>query len=221
MSDEALTFSELRKIQKTERREEELTELDQNFFLQVRDYLERKKDIDENSREYKNAKRVFRKILSLREDKIVKNARLSLKSNIQPSELNMLPREEELFRDMKKQFNTHRDRVKEVTEGQAVETSMEPEIEESAERKSQPEKNETEEETSPEPETEDKEDDAEEEDEYDPADGYEIVEITSEVPEFMGTDLEAYGPFEEGEEAEIPEDNAEILVNRGNAEQLS
>jgi len=47
-----------------------------------------------------------------------------------------------------------------------------------------------------------------------------MVEIISDVPEFMGTDLESYGPFEEGEEVKIPEDNAEILVNRGNAEEI-
>jgi len=49
---------------------------------------------------------------------------------------------------------------------------------------------------------------------------YEKVKIIAEVPEFMGTDLESYGPFEEGEKVEIPEENAEILVNRGNAEEL-
>jgi len=27
--------------------------------------------------------------------------------------------------------------------------------------------------------------------------GYKMVEIISDVPEFMGTDLESYGPFEE------------------------
>lgn len=216
MSDEALTFSELRKIQKTERRQDELSQLDENFFLKVRDYLKRKKEIDEKSREYKNAKRVFRKILSLREDKIVKNARLSLKSNIKASEMNMLPREEQLFREMKRKFNEHRDRIEEVTEGQAVETADKPEIEKSAEKKrSKPEK--TEESES----KENEENSKEESDEPSPEEGYEIVEITSEVPEFMGTDLEAYGPFEEGEEVEIPEDNAEILVNRGNAEKLS
>jgi len=47
---------------------------------------------------------------------------------------------------------------------------------------------------------------------------YEEVRITSEVPEFRGTDLEVYGPFEEGEIVELPADNAEILTNRGNAE---
>ena len=217
MSEDALTFSELRKIQKTERREEDLTELDESFFLKVRDYLERKKEIDEKSREYKNAKRVFRKILSLREDKIVKNARISLKSNIQASEMNMLPREEQLFREMKKKFNEHRDRIEEVTEGSATETTSEPEIEESAEKVREEKTEENSEETE-EPEEKDEDEETEE---FNPEEGYDIVKITSEVPEFMGTDLEAYGPFEEGEQVEIPEDNAEILVNRGNAEKLS
>jgi hypothetical protein len=48
---------------------------------------------------------------------------------------------------------------------------------------------------------------------------YVEVEFESSCPEFMGTDLESYGPFEEGDTAEIPEDNAEILVNRGQAEE--
>jgi len=34
----------------------------------------------------------------------------------------------------------------------------------------------------------------------------------------MGTDLEQYGGFEKGDTARIPEDNAEILENRGNVE---
>lgn len=48
-------------------------------------------------------------------------------------------------------------------------------------------------------------------------DGYREVKITSPVPEFTGTDLETYGPFEEGEVVEVPVENAEILENRGNA----
>ena len=216
MSENAVTFSELRKIQKEERRKEELKQLDDNFFLKVADYLKRKKDTSEDNREYKNAKRVFRKILSLREDKIVKNARLSLKSNIQASELNMLPREQELFRRMKQEFNKHRDQIQQITNEHQGKTNTEeePEIEETNEEPSQMKE-------ATETEDENKEEKEDEEDSFDPEEGYEIVEITSEVPEFMGTDLEAYGPFEEGEQAEIPEDNAEILVNRGNAEQLS
>lgn len=47
---------------------------------------------------------------------------------------------------------------------------------------------------------------------------YREVRITSEVPEFRGTDLEVYGPFEEGEVVELPVDNADILTSRDNAE---
>jgi hypothetical protein len=48
--------------------------------------------------------------------------------------------------------------------------------------------------------------------------GYVEVEFLHKTPQFMGTDLEQYGGFEKGDVAEIPEDNAEILENRGNVE---
>lgn len=188
---EALTFSELRKIQKQEARQDELAELDEKFLLQVSDYLGRKEDVSEG-REYRNAKRVFDKIISLREDKIVKNAKLAVKSDVKASELNLLPREKELFRTLKDVFQEHRDSIDEEVNGdyEIVEEEQE-EIEE--------------------------EDTVEEDDDEG---GYEKLEITSEVPEFMGTDLETYGPFEEGDEVEVPEENAEILVNRGSAERI-
>lgn len=70
----------------------------------------------------------------------------------------------------------------------------------------------------------DREDDADEEllfgggDEEDPGSAGVTVEITAEVPEFMGVDMEAYGPFENGDVVELPEDNANVLVDRGSAE---
>ena len=48
MTENAITFSELRKIQKEERRSEELKQLDDNFFIKVGDYLDRKKDTSED-----------------------------------------------------------------------------------------------------------------------------------------------------------------------------
>jgi len=44
------------------------------------------------------------------------------------------------------------------------------------------------------------------------------VTITGEVPEFMGVDMDVYGPFEAGDEVTVPVDNAEILIEQGNAE---
>jgi len=62
------------------------------------------------------------------------------------------------------------------------------------------------------------EEDVDEEPE-EPADdsGYRTVKITASVPEFKGPYLEDYGPFEEGDVAELPSENAEILLNRGKA----
>lgn len=193
MTEEALTFSELRKIQKKEKRQERLSELDNGFLLNVRRYLEMKEG-SATPREYKNAKRVFDKILELRREKIVKNARIAVKSDLNSSKLNLLPRERELFLDIKEVFQKYSDEIDDIVEG---EKEVEP-IEE--------------------PETATEEEEEETEDDQDTEDGYEQVKIVSSVPEFMGTDLESYGPFEEGEKAEIPQDNAEILVNRGNAE---
>jgi len=191
MSEEnPLTFSELRKIQKNEKRQDELSELDENFFFKVGNYLEMKEDTD--MREYKSAKRVFEKIIGLRQEKITKNARLATKSKVKGSDLDMLPREQELFREMKQLFNGFSEKVEGAVNGDSpdVEIEEEPEVE-----------------------------DVEEEEDGDS--DYEKVKIIAEVPEFMGTDLESYGPFEEGEKVEIPEDNAEILVNRGNAEAIN
>ena len=46
---------------------------------------------------------------------------------------------------------------------------------------------------------------------------YRRVEITSDVPEFKGTDLTNYGPFESGEIQVLPKDNVDILESRDNA----
>lgn len=197
MAENPLTFSELRKIQKQEKRQEDLSDLEDNFVLRVSNYLEMKKDVD--NREYKSAKRVFDKIIGLRQEKIVKNAKFAVKSDTNSSDLDLLPREKELFLELKNTFQEFNQNVEKVVEGEESAEAPDVDLEEESEEDSDPEPEETEQE-------------AEE--------GYEIVKIISDVPEFMGTDLESYGPFEEGEEVEIPEDNAEILVNRGNAEEI-
>lgn len=194
MSDEALTFSQLRKIQKTEARTEELQEIQENFFLRVGDYMSRK---DETSREYQNAQRVINKIVSTRTEKIVKNAKLEVKSDISPSKTEMLPREKDFYLKAKKLFQNYYDETEEI-----VENGEMPSID-------------IEEKPDSEPETE-----ASEEDEQDETSEMDTIMATSQIPEFMGTDLESYGPFESGEQVEVPPENAEILVNRGNAERV-
>ena len=47
------------------------------------------------------------------------------------------------------------------------------------------------------------------------------VRFCGSIPEFTGTDLEVHGPFQNGDTAEIPKDNADVLVARGNAEKIT
>ncbi len=238
MSEEGniLTFSELRKTQKEEDREEELTNLDDKFLLRVSNYFDKKKKTEgENSREYRNARRVLDKIISLREEKIVKEARLSVKTDERGKEVNLLPEEQELFRKLKSDFEKHRSRVDEKVDSESLpsgdrepseEVTQEVEKPETDEKPVEEEKNtgEVDKENSPEVEESSTDEDSGIEEDSESVDeaeeGYSIVKTTSNVPEFMGTDLEAYGPFDEGEKVEIPDDNAEILVNRGNAERI-
>jgi len=206
-----LTFSELRKKQKKEDKQEDLLELDDSFLLRASNYFQQKKDTEGESREYNNARRVLDKIISLREEKIVKKARLSSNTGIDTSDMNLLPEEQELFRDMKNSFNNHHDKIDRKVE--STEKGLEENDEEEIET-------EVSEEASEEVEEKDTEDEVENDDSKESKEGYTYVKIKSGVPEFMGTDLEAYGPFEAGEEIEVPDDNAEILINRGNAESL-
>lgn len=240
MSEEGnvLTFSELRKIQKEEDKEEELTNLDDKFLLRVSNYFDKKKETEGvNSREYKNARRVLDKIISLREEKVIKEARLSVKTESRGKEVSLLPEEQELFRKVKSDFERHRSRVDEKVEEESLTMSSEPSEEVKQDIDTETDKEKSTEEKMPESESEETSEEPEEdssgedtiskdkeesdsEDDEEVEEGYTLVKTTSDVPEFMGTDLEAYGPFDEGEKVEIPDDNAEILVNRGNAERI-
>lgn len=186
---EAITFSELRNIQKQEKDNEELVELEDNFVLKVAGYLTAKEEIGEE-REYRNAKRIFDQIMNLRRRKVTKNAIIHAKTDMDPSQIDLLPEEQKLFRELTQKFRDHIEKLDDKLESEGNES----EIDQGAEK-------------------EDSEGERGQDDKT-------KVKIKSQVPEFMGTDLESYGPFEKGEEPRIPEDNAEILVNRGNAEMI-
>jgi DNA replication initiation complex subunit (GINS family) len=46
------------------------------------------------------------------------------------------------------------------------------------------------------------------------------VKFTQDIAEFVGTDLKKYGPFKEGEEAEIPLENAKLMIKLENAKKV-
>lgn len=211
--DELMTYSKLRKIQKEEKRKDDLVELDDNFLISLSNYLETKKKHSEDQREYRNAKRVFEKIISIREDKITKKAKVSAKTS-KETNIELLPEEQELFRELKNQFSKHKDKLDEKTKIE-IKNSENP-AQDKKKTSGSPGRDEELDENNSGDEDREREEKEKVEDEEDSE--YVMVEVKKSVPEFMGTDLETYGPFEEGDEAKIPSENAEILINRGNAE---
>jgi len=119
--EDVLTFSEIRRIQKEEDQKEQVTDLGNKFLLKVSNYFDRKKQTEgEDSREYRNAKRVLDKIVSLRMEKIVREARLSVKTNKTNEEIPLLPEEQEAFRNLKHEFNSHKQKIEEKIENQSM-----------------------------------------------------------------------------------------------------
>lgn len=45
------------------------------------------------------------------------------------------------------------------------------------------------------------------------------IKVTEFVPKFVGTDLEEYGPYDNEDIAELPEEIAELLIDKGSAEE--
>ncbi len=45
------------------------------------------------------------------------------------------------------------------------------------------------------------------------------VEILEELPEIVGADLKEYGPFQKGDIASLPRENAELFISKGKAKE--
>ena len=54
-----------------------------------------------------------------------------------------------------------------------------------------------------------------------PRDGYTPVRFLKSIPKIIGSDMRTYGPFEPEDVAYLPEENAEILVEKGVAAKIS
>lgn len=250
MPDDVLTFEQLREIQKKEQEDDTLSPLDREFFSNAEKYLGRKKRLGDyhSEKEYREAKHIIEDIVDSRQKKIIRLAFLSTKADITVE--NLLPEEKHLFNKVKENIKDHRERIEEDVFKEAItseETSIEEPVESEDDGDNEEEETETTEEPIEDDEddgsteedatdtgdelvfgdgdgsdTEDGQPDEDDgdDDTTDVPDGKERVRLLDDVPEFMGVDLESYGPFEEGDVVTVPEDNADVLVEQGNAEVL-
>lgn len=93
----AITFETLREIQRNERRNGQLYELDNRFYKRVEEYLGRKGTTDE---ELRNARYTLRDIIDRREKKILNQALCAARTNTIMDKKSMTKDEEDMFEEL-------------------------------------------------------------------------------------------------------------------------
>ncbi len=209
---EVITFEFIREMQRKEREKKglDLQELPENFFPLVQKWLSEKEKLYETSKdpsvliELENAKKLLRELISQRQRKIVIAALHVLRGGAPPE--NMLPQEEEFFEKILELLNEYkslieleltgdyvRERVKEIRENLDELKKLEEEKKETGEAKEEGKEEKTLQ-----------------------AQTVKLIKVRAlnNIPRFVDENLNPYGPYKKGEEFELPEEIANILISR-------
>jgi DNA replication initiation complex subunit (GINS family) len=112
-----ITFETIRTVMSEEKKANKLTELPENFFQQLMQYLENKSKMKgkEESWEFESAKRLLQDILEMRERKLSSLALYHVRSGILPGKL--MPEEQVFFDEIVKSTKEFQEKMKEVLMG--------------------------------------------------------------------------------------------------------
>jgi DNA replication initiation complex subunit (GINS family) len=210
-----ITYETLFDLLRREKGREELQELDADFYKQVTQYLKEKHDLlashgDEYQDEAEktriqivNIKKIIKELYERRERKIVNLAMYKSRINNKLLDTRTLLSEERLlFEGLVQELTTNREHVlsnilslklPSLTPITRVEQKL---FHEEHTEKEEPEKE-------------------------DPQEIIKVVRFLNPVPKFLGTELEIYGPFEEEEVASLPSKIADVLIDKGRAEEIA
>jgi DNA replication factor GINS len=117
-----LTFETLRECVSKEKTSSKLTELPENFFHDIRAYLENKEKVSQGRDdmwELDNSKRMLQDLLDSRESKLVKLALVFVRAGVTPGKI--LPDEKEFFDKMVESIKIFQDARRETVEGKREE----------------------------------------------------------------------------------------------------
>ncbi|MBW3001585.1 hypothetical protein KY338_00305 [Candidatus Woesearchaeota archaeon] len=217
-----ITYETLYEVLRREKSKDELQKLEESFFRDVLEYLQEKTRIvqeaagkfdmfsveeKENTQiQLNNVRRILKEIYERREKKIIEMALNKSKTNSNIIDTtNLLAKEHELYNETIKILDGFRkDILLSLLELKAPEIKQPPEpVPEPP--APEPEPSPPEPVPKPEPATSSSE----------PAKVK--VKFLQKVEQFVGKELELYGPFEPETTAELPKEIADILVNKGSA----
>lgn len=205
-----ITYETLFDFIRIEKSREELQDLGETFFQDVNQYLEEKRKIlteekgtldnfsieekEKTKVQLENIKKILRELYERREKKILS---IALYTSREPSTLVntsvMVEYEKDLFNKTVELLNKYRGEIlmSMLYDGP----------------KQEPQKQETEQ-LPKEQESSSKEEKKK-------------IKLLHAIPKFVGRELEIYGPFESGEIEELPLELANILIDKGKAEEIN
>ena len=217
-----ITYETLFDILRMEKRREDVQELSKTFYEDIVNYLKQKKEIivkqehesgienfDEIKKltiQYENAQKIIKEIYERREKKIMLMALNKSRTRMNGMNMNaLLPQEQELYEQMTRLFDAYR---KDIAE-RLVNAEL-PKEQIAAVLCGVPEKIEKKEELSAQPAV------------SEPVVQHAVqVKFLRETEEFVGPDLESYGPFAANTVATIPQQIAAIFVTEGIVDKLN
>ncbi len=242
MNEVKITYETLFDLLRREKSREELQELDSTFYDDVVSYLHNKQAIlkedglqsalfqaseSEKVRvQIQNVKKMLKELYERRQLKVIRFAinRSKTSSGI-TNTIAMLPEEKKFFEEILSLFEVDRKEVlgrilffenstpaRPVMENKKSEEKKEP-------RAQEPKDAATDGDESDDDEEDDDDDTREEESVIDNYEERIKVKFKQKVSKFIGKNMELYGPYEPGDEAEVPKIIANILLTKGHAEE--
>ncbi|MFH1587976.1 MAG: hypothetical protein ABIA76_01400 [Candidatus Diapherotrites archaeon] len=177
-----LNYDELRRIHRLEKNSSRLTELEEDFFDDLGEFVDEEKKAYFDSlkdfsisktRSFTNLKKLVEEIFLIREKKILNKVLVAAKTK-EIDFLGFTPEEKKLFSALLKQVEGHDALLEDVFLAEKKGLGKEKAKALNKVR----------------------------------------ARISSEIPSFVGTDMQEYGPFKKGEEVELPVQIAKLLEGR-------
>ncbi|MBN2202651.1 MAG: DNA replication complex GINS family protein [Candidatus Aenigmarchaeota archaeon] len=203
---EIITYETIRNAHRSEK-DDELQKLPDGFFESVRSWFKHKENMKDTTSllEVENAKKLLDKVISRREKKIVLSALRTVRGDMPPVNLS---NEERVFFDkmvkilkdfrnnMNEKFRNYDDIVEEkINEAKSSMKDLKPQVE------LKPEK-------------------IIEEQKLIKPNGKLMVKILADMPRFVGSNMQSYGPMKAGDVVSLPNEVCKILLDRKVAENI-
>lgn len=208
MSESTITYELLYDVLRKEKTRAELQKLEDSFYKEVTDYIKSKKEIlssqekkesifttievQKTRKQIENVQKILKELYDKRETKIIQLAMMASRNNILTNDKGLMLEEEKKFYDnLVNHLNIFREDIL-----NNIVQGIEPNLKEKEEPKDLKTT-------------------------VMPSKKTRLIRLINEVPKFVGTDLNTYGPFEKEDVASLPEEIAALLITKNKAEEIN